>query len=262
MSTNLGSQFVHVVGVWFGHGKPVASQLLPSFIDDLRNYLRDGYMVSTEKHVNLKLKYITADIPAMAILKGGKGGTAYASCIKCTVYGEHEQGRRCFIVDNHNKKYNDHKNLPKRLRKFVSKGKHKGREIIPEHTPMEPVTDRTDQSFRARAQPSHHAEGSLFEDLDIDMVESFTIDGMHTAFIGILKRFLHFLLGEGSTRVRRYISKRNGRPLAWHMVQPNSPVNFLALPATSMDNGKRPNSECSSFTVEMFLWIRFYPGLL
>lgn len=49
---------------------------------------------------------------------------------------------------------------------------------------------RTDERFRNRYQPEHHAEYTLLETLPIDMVRAFpTSDSLHLLDLGIMKRY-------------------------------------------------------------------------
>ena len=92
MSTNIGSQFVHVVGAWFGYAhEPEPEELFTALIKELHALLRDGvvltdsYLLADAIPKNVRVKYITCDIPAMALCKGIKGGQAYGACTKCSV---------------------------------------------------------------------------------------------------------------------------------------------------------------------------------
>lgn len=57
---------------------------------------------------------------------------------------------------------------------------------------------RTDDSFRKRADPDHHKENTLFENLKIDMIEAFpTSDSLHLLDLGIMKKcMIRWIFGE------------------------------------------------------------------
>lgn len=59
---------------------------------------------------------------------------------------------------------------------------------------------RTDASFRNRQQAQHHKEYSMFEELDIDMIQA--SDALHLIDLGIMKKCLNrwLLGGKGYTR--------------------------------------------------------------
>ena len=96
--------------------------------------------------------------------------------------------------------------LPSTAKKQPNKRKNK--KETPSTLPTEPVQLRTDQSFRNKTDAEHHIVhkvdpitgtktllqlDSPFLDLNIDMVKTFTIDGMHTVYLGTVRRFLKFL---------------------------------------------------------------------
>lgn len=55
--------------------------------------------------------------------------------------------------------------------------------------PRTDVPLRTDNNFRTRAQPDHHKENSILEELPIDMVKSFpTSDPLHLLDLGVMKK--------------------------------------------------------------------------
>ena len=87
--------------------------------------------------------------------------------------------------------------------------------------PLEPVMARTDYSFRNRVDKRHHNEASPFESLEIDMINSFTLDGMHTIYLGVVRRFLRFVKGSDRGHFKTQATKRiaissiltSGKPL-------------------------------------------------
>ena len=47
---------------------------------------------------------------------------------------------------------------------------------------------RTDQSFRDKAQPEHHHGRSLLEKLNVDMVDSVSLDPQHLTDLGVMRK--------------------------------------------------------------------------
>lgn len=80
---------------------------------------------------------------------------------------------------------------------------------------------RTDTSYRNRANPGHHREFSIIEELPIDMVKDFiTSDSLHLFHLGIMKKLLLVWLGESEnfefkwkqndiTNINRLLAKCN-----------------------------------------------------
>lgn len=59
--------------------------------------------------------------------------------------------------------------------------------------------------FRQREQPEHHKETSLFEELNIDMVSSFSVsDSLHLLDLGVMKRCLIRWIGKTKTYERKW----------------------------------------------------------
>lgn len=76
---------------------------------------------------------------------------------------------------------------------------------------------RTDQSFRARSQPSHHKEDSPPEDLDIDMIWSVSSsDPLHCVDLGVMKKCL-----------QRWTGKTKQYPRKWKKQTTESVSRFL-----------------------------------
>lgn len=56
---------------------------------------------------------------------------------------------------------------------------------------------RTDTGFRNRANPEHHREYSIIEELPINMIDDFvTSDSLHLLHLGVMKKLLLIWLGE------------------------------------------------------------------
>lgn len=56
---------------------------------------------------------------------------------------------------------------------------------------------RTDASFRSRADPAHHHQDSILEELSVDMVRDFvTSDSLHLLNLGIMKKCIQIWMGQ------------------------------------------------------------------
>ena len=141
MSTDIFSELVQVVGVYYGKGKPTAEVLVQPLVDELAFILKSGFELYDDSGTLLvqnpvAVEYIVCDLPALALVKCIKGHSGYASCPKCTVYGEHVNSRCTFIPSVHNAL------AAQRRRRYESDG-----EILTDLL-AEPVANRTDKSFR------------------------------------------------------------------------------------------------------------------
>ena len=214
MSTDLCLYLIHVVGVYYGREKPTCVELLRDFVNELGPILEHGYTFADGTHSIISLDYFVCDLPALALVKFFKGATSYSACPKCTVFGEYYKSGISFIPHIHDmdvlQRARD-KNAARRVL-FECDG-----EIVPIPTkaakkpvnlPTEQVQPRTDRSCRDKTDPEHHIVHKLdpitgvktlvtlsspLLELNIDMIENFTIDGMHTVYLGVVKRFLKFL---------------------------------------------------------------------
>ena len=174
MTTNLNSDFVSVIAVYWGTTKPTQDVLLSDFVRDLNAILESGFnfrlvhptdpQKQRDITVSLKLGYITADMLAMAVFKGIKCPTGFSSCIKCNIRGCTDPDRSlvCFVP-----------------------------------RPMD--RKRTDLSFRYQTQSEHHVEGCLFTEIPpsrIHMTDNFVIDSMHSVWLGLVRRQIDYWLGD------------------------------------------------------------------
>ena len=173
MSTDVCPDLVHVLGVYYDDVKPNCEQLLRDLVNELGPLLNVGFTFPDKKVKTVLIEFIVCDLPAVSLVKSIKGHTGYASCPKCTVYGQWLRSRMTFIPVVHNAL------------------------ILEGQIDVPPVAFRTNESFREQSDKEHHKGvhkmKTPFMDLDIDMVSLFTIDGMHTIYAGVVRRFLHFL---------------------------------------------------------------------
>jgi DNA-binding transcriptional MerR regulator len=179
---------VATVGIHYGK-KPDPVRYLHDFFCDLdeirnKNHLRlgDGTLVS------VKLERIIADSPARALLKSIKAHNSTNACERCECSGRKEG---------------------------------KGPMVFPAR--LDGQTLRTDASFRAGTQQHHHKVvydrdrrerlrvSSVFEVKcdNVDMINDFIIDSMHTCYLCVGKRFMNFLCAH--QKVRPKLSLRDER---------------------------------------------------
>ena len=198
MWTDICPEYTHVIGVFYGRKKPTCEVLLRDLVNDLAPFLANGYKFGDADHLhkNIMIDHTVCDLPsALSLVKSMRGHGGYAACPKCTVWGEWYKSRGIYIPEDHNKE------AAKRRFDNVNQGEG----------PNFPVMSRTDESFRDRREPHHHHQmRSPFEDLNINMISCFTIDGMHTIYLGVTRRFLDFIK---STKDRRFTLTGKLRPL-------------------------------------------------
>ena len=136
---NLSPPTVFPLALCFGVSKPTNLDFLDDVVGDLRSILENG-LEADNGLIRVKLRCITCDAPAKAMVKSVKLCTGYYGCDKCTQKG---------LWDGH-------------------------RVIYPEITNL---TLRTDASFRDQSQEEHHLQSvvSPFCHLPTNMVEQFPI---------------------------------------------------------------------------------------
>ena len=214
---------VHVIGVYFGHSKPTANELLFPFVRELDTLIKDGInfvdldgrnpVISKE----IRLAYVVCDLPALALVKNIKCPTGYSSCPKCTVMGVYREKRMTFFPTEHNSMADEYKKKNRQHRR--------NRPVDPtvvvridttvddlpaeKNKPTDYVTARTDASFRNKTDEKHHHADSPLETAQIDMIEPFTIDPMHTVFLGALRRTLKFIRAKGAKHRDRLITENS-----------------------------------------------------
>ena len=156
------------IGLFFSKNSKagVAQEFLHDFIED---YLHAHSVGVTVLGVNVivNLSAVICDAPAMAFVKEIKLHSGYGACFKCEQRGVKAGGRMTF---------------PKLLSRL-----------------------RTDQRFRRKVDTEHHNPGvtSPFEDIeDLDMVDQFLYDYMHTVLLCVLKRIMkYWVYGPGDFKL-------------------------------------------------------------
>ena len=163
--TNASPAYVFPLALTYGHSKPDNLDFVIDTVRDLDVILINGLFVDGE-HFQVNLKCIVCDAPAKAMVKGIKLYSGYNGCDKCDQHGE-----------------------------------WKGRMTYPETVNFQ---KRTNESFRAQANPGHHKTDSPFTQLPMDMVKGFPIDYMHQSCLGVMKKLiLIWMRGKGALRIHR-----------------------------------------------------------
>lgn len=126
-------------------------EFLQDFVTEVDNLIFNGY-VRYEKIFIFLIRHYILDAPARELIKCCIGHNGYASCEKCTVFGERVDYRQTYI------------DL---------------------HAPL-----RTDESFKNQMQPRHHKGVSPLLQLNIKMISQFRLEPMHLVYEGVFKRLL------------------------------------------------------------------------
>ena len=147
---------VFVVGVYFGERKPNSSNdFLSDFISELRELLNEG-VTDNNKTLRVLIDGFCCDTPARSFVKCVKSHCGYFGCDRCEQRGEHVNNRMTF--------------------------------------PNCDAPRRTNITFRAKHQEEHHHATSNIELVqEIDMVQMFPNDYMHSVCKGVGSTLLEFL---------------------------------------------------------------------
>ena len=138
---------------------------------NVHNFLADLISDLKQLRDQVELRGVICDAPARAMVKCTKGHAGYSSCDRCTTVGSYVDSRVIFLDTK---------------------------------APL-----RTDDSFRVQSDISHHNNVSPFTELNINMISDFPYDYMHLVCLGVVRRFLTFLLsGPSRVRISRQMSSR------------------------------------------------------
>ncbi|XP_029172836.1 uncharacterized protein LOC114941846 [Nylanderia fulva] len=141
-----------IIAIYFGNSDPNnVKEFLQDFVTEVDNLISNGYVRYGKTFIFLIRHYIL-DAPARELIKCCIGHNGYASCEKCTVWGERLDYRQTYI------------DL---------------------HAPL-----RTDESFKNQMQPRHHKGVSPLLQLNTKMVSQFRLEPMHLVYEGVFKRLL------------------------------------------------------------------------
>ena len=167
----------------------------------------------------IQLAYVVCDLPALALVKLIKNATGYSSCPKCTVMGVYREKRMTFLPTEHNlmadeykKKNLKHHSRPRPVLQRVDTAVDDHDLPVLKNKPKDYVEARTDAKFRNKTDKKHHQHkhSSPFETVThIDMIENFTIDAMHTVYLGTVRRLLRFIRAKGFHHSYRVITENS-----------------------------------------------------
>lgn len=153
LSTN--KNVIEIVGIYHGDEKPNnCNEFVSRFTDEAVSVINNGF-VYNGKQYNVEIVAFICDVPAKSFIKYIQGHSGYMSCTKCDTIGDYKSGRVCF-----------------------------------------PDSDtcfqlRTDCSFRNKTQEEHHSGTSILEHLPgVNMIDSFPLDYMHLACLGVMKKLI------------------------------------------------------------------------
>ncbi|XP_055541283.1 uncharacterized protein LOC129727452 [Wyeomyia smithii] len=159
---------VFIVGIFNGPSKPTSfNTFLEEFVDEINGLLSTGFH-KDDRVYPVKLKYFTADAPAVAYIKSIKSHGGYSACPKCETRGTNIPGSRKIVY------------------------------------PEVDAPVRTDMKFRRRIsknnQDCHHlsTEHTILENLPIDMIKDFVIDKMHAVDEGVCGKILIAFTGKAN----------------------------------------------------------------
>lgn len=162
--TNCGDSTPFVVSLFCDSGKPSNLEtFLRPFLEEVQELTANG-MVFKGSHMDVRLTAMVCDAPARSFVKQIKSHAGYHGCERCSQRGKYVEGRVTFPELN---------------------------------APL-----RTNETFRAKADPVHHIGDSPVGDLDVNMVTLFPLDYMHLVCLGVMRRLLRtWTCGRGTLSV-------------------------------------------------------------
>ena len=140
-----------VIGVHCGYGKPDLHEFLCPLISELQILKDTGIQLQSRACVKVNVHKVICDSPARAFVKATKYHSGYSSCDKCTCAGEWHN--KVVFLDNDS-------------------------------------TLRSNDTFRRQTDENHHNGISPFLALDIDMVDQFPFDYMHSVCLGAMRKMI------------------------------------------------------------------------
>ncbi|KAJ8030886.1 hypothetical protein HOLleu_27427 [Holothuria leucospilota] len=151
---NLSPTVVFPVSIAVGKSKPSNNNFLQDTISDLNALISQGFCHRGQM-LQISLKSIICDAPARAMVKCIKLYSGYYGCDKCSQKGLY-LGRMTYPISQ-------------------------SKDLVP----------RTDFSFRNEENPNHHTGISPLIDLaNLNMVDDFPVDYMHSVCLGVTRRLL------------------------------------------------------------------------
>ncbi|KYQ48594.1 hypothetical protein ALC60_12356 [Trachymyrmex zeteki] len=185
---------VFIVGVYFGQTKPQSNNdFLQPFVDEIISLINNGFFYNNI-NVRINLHALICDAPAKAFVLGVKTHTGYNSCTRCTIKGEHVDGRLCF--------------------------------------PATKVVDclRTDADFADNKYDDYQTGETILRHIpNFGLVSCVVIDYMHLICLGVVKKLI-LLWVEGPRAVKLSQQLLNHVSGALLNLQNTVPNNFVRRP--------------------------------
>ncbi|KAB0805343.1 hypothetical protein PPYR_02313 [Photinus pyralis] len=141
------------IAIFYGDSKPFSiGEFLAQFIIEMKHLTIHGLLHNNTQY-SIKIKSFICDAPARAFIKCIKSHNSYYGCERCTIRGVY--------LDN--------------------------KVVFPDLN----CDLRTHISFINRHNKEHHVSTSPLVQLDIDLINDVTLDYMHMACLGVMKRLLN-----------------------------------------------------------------------
>ncbi|KAK3919995.1 dITP/XTP pyrophosphatase [Frankliniella fusca] len=157
----VGQEEPFIIAAWFGHSKEPEDldEFLEDFVAEAEMLMNEGVHLWNDLYP-FRIRNYIMDAVARSYVKCCVGHSATFACEKCVVQGARFRNRVVFVGLD--------------------------------------CQERTDESFRNSQQPLHHKPGliSPLEVLGSGMVIQFRLDPLHLVYLGVFKRWLHFLFTE------------------------------------------------------------------
>lgn len=180
-----------VIALYFGKSDPSdVEEFLQDFVNETGNLINNGY-VQNQRTYDFFIRHYVLDAPARELIKCCIGHNAYASCEKCTVWGERSANRQTYV------------DLEAPL--------------------------RTDETFKNQTQSHHHKGMSPLLRLNTRMISQFRLESMHLVYEGIFKRLLEvWMRWIGPWKLHWTIVERMSNMLI--QIAPSCPQDFVRKP--------------------------------
>lgn len=185
-----------VIAIYFGTSDPSdIEEFLQDFVNEAKNLIDNGY-VRNQRTYDFFIRHYILDAPARELIKCCIGHNAYASCEKCTVWGERSDNRQTYVDLD---------------------------------APL-----RTNESFKNQTQSHHHKGVSPLLRLNTQMISQFRLESMHLVYEGVFKRLLEvWMRWIGPWKLHWTIVERMSNMLI--QIAPSCPQDFARKPRSLSD---------------------------
>lgn len=165
MVKSVKSKPIFLVGLYHGYAKPSDSNV---FLSDLVAELvkLDSGIKTGNSVVKIEVSTFICDAPAKSYILNTKSHTGYSSCTKCTIHGQYEENRVCFLDCE--------------------------------------CPSRTNEDFLRQKDDDHHTGFTILTQIpNFDIINNFPIDYMHNTCLGVMKRLLQIWMqwGKGNSKI-------------------------------------------------------------